>query len=116
MTTRPPTGPPPARPAPPPYASDLPLSQTLVRAHFEESLSLWPPYSPDLSPIESVWASMANMLRSELELPRKREDLIAIIGAAWLKATQPRVVRGHYEMVLDRMYKSYGMGGSNAMH
>lgn len=76
---------------------------------------MWPPHSPDISPIESVWASMANMLRPEMEVPRTRDELIALIADAWRRSTEPSVVRGHYEKIYGRMVTSLAMGGGNAM-
>jgi transposase len=90
-------------------------SQTL-RECFPERLTMWPPYSPDLSPIESVWATMANMLRSEFEHPRTKDEMAARISDAWRVCTRPEAVRGHYDRVYLRMCKSHANGGTNAMH
>ena len=44
-------------------------------------LPYWPPYSPDLSPIEVIWAIMKR--RIEKHKPRTLDELVEIIKYVW---------------------------------
>ena len=55
---------------------------------------VWPPYSPDLNPIEHVWDSMKDHIQyhySGLERGRQRsyDELRGIVKEAWNDATKP---------------------------
>jgi hypothetical protein len=41
----------------------------------------WPPYSPDLNPIENLWADVKR--RAEMDNPRTKEELKTALRKAW---------------------------------
>ena len=49
----------------------------------------WPPYSPDLNPIENLWADVKR--RAEAYNPKNVEELKIALHAVW-KATDPRLL------------------------
>ena len=49
----------------------------------------WPPYSPDLNPIENLWADVKR--RAEAHNPKHVAELKIALLAAW-KATDPRLL------------------------
>jgi transposase len=46
----------------------------------------WPPYSPDLNPIENLWAIMKDRMGAAIY--KKREDFVAAIRTAWASIGQ----------------------------
>jgi transposase len=57
----------------------------------------WPPHSPDLNPIENVWALMKTHYRQEVwrtkKLPRNEEELIEVAQRVWEGLPWPKVYR-----------------------
>ena len=49
----------------------------------------WPPYSPDLNPIENLWADVKR--RAEAYNPKNVEELKMALHSVW-KATDPRLL------------------------
>jgi transposase len=41
----------------------------------------WPPYSPDLNPIENLWADVKR--RAEMDNPKTKEELEAALRKSW---------------------------------
>jgi transposase len=67
-----------------------------------------PPQSPDLNPIELIWAIMKNNV--EKENPRNKDELIASIKSAWdsiSKETINECINHIYE-VMEYIKKNYG--------
>lgn len=50
----------------------------------------WPPYSPDLNPIENLWADVKR--RAEVDNPKNVAELKIALRSAW-KATDPRLIK-----------------------
>jgi hypothetical protein len=47
------------------------------------SLLNWPPCSPDLNPMENVWAEIGRFVRNQQSLPKNRAELWAALQEAW---------------------------------
>jgi transposase len=60
-----------------------------LRANGVEVLEGWPAYSPDLNPIENMWA-LLNRRVSERH-PRTAEDLLLAVRASWASIPQTDV-------------------------
>ena len=43
----------------------------------------WPPYSPDLSPIEHLWDELDRRVRSRLHVPNNVQQLTAVLQKEW---------------------------------
>jgi transposase len=57
-----------------------------LRGNDVELMEGWPPYSPDLNPIENLWA-LLNRRVSERH-PRTPEDLLLAVRAEWAAIPQ----------------------------
>ena len=55
------------------------------------SVLSWPPYSPDLNPLENIWAMMVQLVAREN--PKTRDELIQCIQRAWDSISQDVVDR-----------------------
>jgi hypothetical protein len=51
----------------------------------------WPPYSPDMNPIENLWGTMANEVYSEGRVYQTTETLERACRLAWANITVPEV-------------------------
>jgi transposase len=56
------------------------LVQEWIRASGIDVLD-WPPYSPDLNPIENLWADVKR--RAEMDNPKTKEDLKTALRKSW---------------------------------
>lgn len=72
-------------------------------------LSPWPPTSPDLNPIENVWALVVRKMGTSY--PRKREALIAAIEEAWNSIPQETIDKLVTSFV-GRCHKCVALGGA----
>ena len=54
---------------------------------------LWPSKSPDLNPIEHIWAFMLKTIRAMNPLPRTAIELRQAVEAAWQTVSQARIRR-----------------------
>ena len=50
----------------------------------------WPPYSPDLNPIENLWAVMARRL--ELLQPSSKDEMICGLKSIWDNITSQELL------------------------
>lgn len=84
----------------------------LIENFFEEnSINWWatPPESPDLNPIELIWGSLKQYLRS-IHKPRNLEELKSGIERFWLTLT-PEVCRkyiSHLNKVIPKIFEVKG--------
>jgi transposase len=46
----------------------------------------WPPFSPDLNPIENLWALLKAMV--DEQHPRTVDDLVAALQLGWMEITK----------------------------
>lgn len=53
----------------------------------------WPPYSPDLSPIEHLWDQLKTAVARRRPSPRNRRELIEAVQDEWQRIPQARVGR-----------------------
>lgn len=89
------------------HDNDPKHSSYLIEDFFEEKNVNWwptPPESPDLNPIELVWGSMKQYLRTHYK-PRNLEELKNGIEAFWVTLT-PQVCKryiGHLKKVIPKI-------------
>eukprot|EP00760_Papus_ankaliazontas_P018276 PhM_4_TR17456/c2_g3_i5/m.36631 len=68
----------------------------------------WPPYSPDLNPIEQMWGLMVPIV--DRLAPKTIDDLAAAINEAWMEVPQERVRKLAYSP-WDRAEECIAKGG-----
>ena len=59
--------------------------------------TVWPPYSPDLSPIEIIWGLMKSYIQdrygdSDLGRQRGRAEIQSLVEEAWQECTKPETL------------------------
>jgi transposase len=74
---------------------------------------IWPPYSPDLNPIENLWAVMKNQVYRAR--PKTREQLIRLIRKCWNSMT-PEFIRHFVDDVPDRLNTVIQKSGGSTRH
>ena len=67
------------------------------------TIAEWPPYSPDLNPIENVWAIMKRIV-CEME-PQNVEQLTAAIKKAWGMAVTKKLCKSLFWSMRARLYR-----------
>ena len=70
---------------------------------------IWPAYSPDLNPIENVWAEMKKFVAARH--PRTLQDLRRLILAAWERVITPDFCRRLYDGLPGRIRRVIGKRG-----
>ena len=70
----------------------------------------WPPYSPELNPIENIWAWMKNKLLVEYGTPETEEELIAQVREVWENIPEEMAEKfcGNYERRLQAVIEANG--------
>ena len=70
----------------------------------------WPPYSPDLNPIENIWAWMKRKLLVDYGTPETEEELIANVREIWTNIPPEMADRycGSYERRLQAVIEADG--------
>lgn len=84
----------------------MPLGRKLVEEGF--SLAKWPPYSPDLNPIETVWVELHR--RVSKAYPRTLAELKAATLAAWAAIPQ-EVIDKHVRSFATRLDRCIARDG-----
>ena len=87
-------------------------SSHYIENFFEENNVEWwpsPPESPDLNPIENVWGSMKQYLRTMYK-PRNLEELKAGIERFWISLTPDKCKRyiNHLQKVMRKIVEVNG--------
>lgn len=67
-------------------------TQTFLRQNAVGTLD-WPPYSPDMNPIENVWGRMELKLQREYENPANSDQLFATLEEIWSELMEERGYR-----------------------
>ena len=79
--------------------------------YFERNVTCWPttPESPDLNPIENVWASMKEFLRNDYK-PKGLEDLKHGIREFWMRLTPAVCSRyiNHIHRIMPKVVEKQG--------
>ena len=76
----------------------------------------WPPQSPDLNPIEHIWAIMKDILYKEKDFPKNRDELIDRVFLIWknldkkLLQTLTKHAKKRFEDVVA--YKGHWLGSN----
>ena len=70
-------------------------------AHRVEYMA-WPPYSPDLNPIENLWGLMNTFIQdrygdSDQMRQRRRAEVLPLVQEAWRECTKPEILMGILE-------------------
>ena len=72
----------------------------------------WPANSPDLNPIETVWAHLKKQLDRYLNAPRNMDELWERVQDIWTEIT-PEYLRKLYESMPRRMKELYHAKGDH---
>jgi transposase len=63
--------------------------------------AVWPPYSPDLNPIENVWSIMKTLVRKQN--PQTVPDLIKAIKYVWRETVTPQLCKNLFSSMRTRL-------------
>ena len=70
----------------------------------------WPPQSPDLNPIESIWNDLSLAVRRRKDYPKSLNELRIAIHEEWRKIPCARITK-LYESMQDRLREVKRMNG-----
>ena len=70
----------------------------------------WPPQSPDLNPIETIWNDLSLAVRKRRDYPKSLNDLRIAIQEEWRQISSARIKR-LYETIPDRLREVKKMKG-----
>ncbi len=68
------------------------LTTDFLQTHNVEVLP-WPPYSPDLNPIEHLWDELGRRVSNRIPRPENRQQLIRVLQEEWDAIPQDRIRR-----------------------
>ena len=63
----------------------------------------WPPYSPDLNPIENLWSIVKRQRTKKFGVPRTRQELIYQIMTIW-DDLDPQIAINLSDSFIKRLY------------
>ncbi len=83
----------------------------------QESISVlpWPAQSPDLNPIENLWALIKRKLAAEFPIPKTRSELIANVTAIWRGIT-PELCRNLADSMINRIKEVLEKNGKSTSY
>jgi hypothetical protein len=93
---------------------DVPIHRTNILQQWKEDNGVetfnWPPYSPDLNPIENVWSFLIQRLNKLPTRPQNIEDLCAKVFSLWDTVPLDDVRRLYSSMTsrMDLCQKNHG--------
>jgi transposase len=100
------------------FMQDNAPSHTAVYASMElQGLDLvdWPPHSPDMNPIEDLWARLKALLVPYAEHIVTVEDLRRAVNAVWKRIASDRAyIGGLYEKIYKRFSRIVAINGANS--
>ena len=70
----------------------------------------WPACSPDLNPMENLWAIIVRRIYSNNKKYESKEELKAAIRRAWT-SIEPKIIRNLVESMRSRIFEVISKGG-----
>ncbi len=74
----------------------------------------WPPQSPDLNPIENLWAIMKKLLWRRRDQIKNQRDTWKIALEIWNKLPDEEIIKKIYNSLPDRCFKIINIKRNNA--
>ena len=84
-----------------------PYSAKLVKNYYDENnvdVLDWPPQSPDLNPIEQIWAIMKQELYTQKSFPKNKNELVESFFTIW-NNLKPKLLENLSDSIPERLEK-----------
>ena len=84
-----------------------PHTAKLVKNYYDENnvdVLDWPPQSPDLNPIEQIWAIMKQELYTQKSFPKNKNELVESFFTIW-NNLKPKLLENLSDSIPERLEK-----------
>lgn len=96
------------------------LARNLIVGQFRTPILKWPPYSPDLNPLENIWALLNRAKNHELEeriqlgidLPKNKKQMFEFLKICWQNLDN-KIVKDAFKSFENRLKKVVENQGRN---